>query len=113
MLMGDDEVFMLHPEGPVRPIATRVPWRSAHEPYSTACPHIRNPPPSTAELQVIAKLSLPYDRHLHSEAINYQKFPTHFFEHWNGFNVVPPLHGPTPVMLLEGCPCEPRYVDDK
>jgi hypothetical protein len=137
------ECYTLHPEGPVRPIATRIPWRSADEPYSTACSHtyIRNPYPSTTKVRVIAKLSIAGDVHLEAEAANYQKFPAHFFEHWNGYNVVPPLHDPTPVgavvpqfyglyepeeehgkylspiMLLEDCgvPLDPEElsVDDK
>lgn len=88
-------------QGSQRTIATRVPWRSADEPYSTLCSHIkqeaRSPYPSTTKVQVIAKVSLPNDPHLQAEAINYQTFPPHLFEHWNGFNVVSPLHGPTPV----------------
>jgi len=73
---------------------------------------------------------------------DYQKFPKHLFEHWNGYNVVPPLDNPTPVgavvpqfygmyvpewnekrgylspiMLLEYCgiPVEPDHliVDDR
>lgn len=77
-------------QGSQRTIATLVPWRSADEPYSTLCSHIkqeaRSPYPSTTKVQVIAKLSLPNDPHLPAEAINYQTFPPHLFEHWNGFN---------------------------
>ncbi|KAI0064459.1 hypothetical protein BV25DRAFT_1782348, partial [Artomyces pyxidatus] len=37
------------------------------------------------------------DRHLAAEARNYQRFPKHLFQHWNGYNVLPPLHDPVPV----------------
>ncbi|KZV77145.1 hypothetical protein PENSPDRAFT_567594, partial [Peniophora sp. CONT] len=40
------------------------------------------------------------DRHLAREARNYQAFPSHFFEHWNGYNLVYPLHDPTPCGAL-------------
>ncbi|PBK62155.1 hypothetical protein ARMSODRAFT_838638, partial [Armillaria solidipes] len=38
-----------------------------------------------------------HDDHLKQEAKNYQKFLAHFFQHWNGYNIVPPLHDPTPI----------------
>ncbi|EIM91731.1 uncharacterized protein STEHIDRAFT_41053, partial [Stereum hirsutum FP-91666 SS1] len=38
-----------------------------------------------------------HDDHLAHEAQNYQKFDDILFEHWTGYNVVPPLHDPTPV----------------
>lgn len=53
--------------------------------------------PCTVKVRVAAKLSIQDDRHLQREAENYQAFPDHFFEHWNGFNLVPPLRDPTPV----------------
>lgn len=59
-------------------------------------------PPST-RVSVTAKLSLPDDHveahsfHLSEEARSYQEFPEHMFEHWNGYNVLQPLHDPTPV----------------
>ncbi|KAF9463965.1 hypothetical protein BDZ94DRAFT_1321506 [Collybia nuda] len=86
-------------EGPVRPIETRVSWVSPDAPYSARCSHMKTarPYPPTTKVVVMAKLSLQYDKHLAVEAHNYQKFPKHFFEHWNGLNLLPPLHDPTPV----------------
>ncbi|KAF9233295.1 hypothetical protein BU15DRAFT_54086, partial [Melanogaster broomeanus] len=40
------------------------------------------------------------DRHLAREAQNYQKFPEHFFQNYNGYNIVPPIHDPVPVHAL-------------
>ncbi len=98
-------------EGPVRHIVTNVKWQSADKgPY---CPHflkrvhmdqkdklnddhVPGPHPPTAKLSLIAKLSTG-DNHLGIEAKNYEKFPQHFFEHWNGYNIVDPMHKPVPV----------------
>ncbi|KAF8193402.1 hypothetical protein BJ912DRAFT_848431, partial [Pholiota molesta] len=44
------------------------------------------------------------DGHLAREAENYQAFPRHFFEHWNGYNIVPPINYPVPVT-----PVVPQY----
>ena len=133
------EYFTAEHEGLVRPIATRVPWRSADDPYSTACSHTypQHAYPPTTKVRVIAKLSLGDDEHLDTEATNYQKFPIHFFKHWNGSNVVAPLDDPTsagavvpqfygfyvpeqkherylsPIMLIEDCgvPVNPKELD--
>lgn len=77
-----------------------IEWQS-RPPF---CKHldrgIRAPP--SQRVSVIAKLSLPDDsvedhsQHLRSEAANYQVFPEHMFEHWNGYNVLQPMHEPTP-----------------
>ncbi|KJA23330.1 hypothetical protein HYPSUDRAFT_118082, partial [Hypholoma sublateritium FD-334 SS-4] len=40
------------------------------------------------------------DEHLAREARNYQKFPRHFFEHWSGYNIIPPLIDPTPALAV-------------
>ncbi|KAH7885038.1 hypothetical protein F5I97DRAFT_1881947 [Phlebopus sp. FC_14] len=70
----------------------------------TVCPHGLflgpAPVPRTTRFEVAAKLSVQHDNHLAREAANYQKFPDHFFQHWNGFNIVPPLHDPVPVHAL-------------
>jgi hypothetical protein len=42
-------------------------------------------------------LSVRGDSHVEWEVHNYQQFPSHFFEHWNGFNIILPLHDPVPV----------------
>ncbi|KAH7885016.1 hypothetical protein F5I97DRAFT_1811584, partial [Phlebopus sp. FC_14] len=76
-----------------------VPWQNPSFP-ETMCKHrtaLCKPVPRTAVCEVAAKLSLEHDQHLAREASNYVKFPAHFFQHWNGYNVVPPLHNPTPV----------------
>ena len=71
------------------------------------CQHIigdgPQPPPSV-RVSMIAKLAFPDDedsephhQFLHQEAENYQNFPDHIFQHWNGYNIIPPVHDPTPV----------------
>ena len=89
--------------GPVRAIKTNVQWQNAERgPY---CSHIskrmhadgQGPHPLTARVSLVAKLSKG-DGHLENEAINYEKFPQHLFEHWNGYNVTKPLKQyPVPV----------------
>ncbi|KAH7910405.1 hypothetical protein BJ138DRAFT_112336 [Hygrophoropsis aurantiaca] len=57
--------------------------------------------PSTTRVEVAAKLSFQGDTHLAREAINYQGFPSHFFQHWSGFSLVSPLHrDPVPAGAL-------------
>ncbi|KAI0046803.1 hypothetical protein FA95DRAFT_1519847 [Auriscalpium vulgare] len=81
--------------GPVRRVSPQTPWQHvgkptcAHRMTDTALP--------SATVSVAAKLSLEGDAHLAREARNYQAFPRHMFEHWSGYNVLPPLHNPTPV----------------
>ncbi|PFH48331.1 hypothetical protein AMATHDRAFT_180677 [Amanita thiersii Skay4041] len=104
--------------GVVRPIGTNVGWQNPERgPY---CEHVMEqlhaekgkgedkgntatapaPHPLTAKVQLVAKLSKQSDRHLEREALNYQEFPEHFYEHWTGYNVVEPLHHPVPVGAL-------------
>lgn len=66
------------------------------------CEHHHHPPapPTTFKVHIAAKLSLNGDAHLEREASNYQNFPEHFFEHWSGYNVIPPLHDPTPASAV-------------
>ncbi|KIJ15027.1 hypothetical protein PAXINDRAFT_12288 [Paxillus involutus ATCC 200175] len=88
-----------HYEGPRVTVYPDVKWQNPSCP-ETICEHKKfssKPAPRTARFLVAAKLSLPGDGHLAREAQNYLKFPAHFFQHWNGYNVVPPLHDPTPV----------------
>ncbi|EJC97807.1 uncharacterized protein FOMMEDRAFT_114522 [Fomitiporia mediterranea MF3/22] len=69
------------------------------------CKHLDKgvPIPPSHRASVVAKLSLQDERigghehHLRNEAENYEKFPSHMSEHWNGYNVIPPTHDPTPV----------------
>ncbi|KAL5483372.1 hypothetical protein ACEPAI_8603 [Sanghuangporus weigelae] len=79
-----------------------------HQDRPPFCEHLERgiPAPPSQRVSVIAKLSLPDDedvdihghvQHLRSEAENYQRFPSHLFEHWNGYNVLQPMHDPTPV----------------
>ena len=89
-------------EGPVIPVYPNIQWQNPSFP-NTICEHQakkKKPVPQTALFRVAAKLSLPGDLHLKREASNYLKFPAHFFQHWTGYNVVPPLHHPTPVSAL-------------
>jgi hypothetical protein len=98
-------------EGPVRHILTNVKWQSADRgPYCSHFlkrahmdqkdklndDHSLRPHPPTTKVSLIAKLSTG-DNHLKIEAKNYEKFPQHFFEHWNGYNIVDPMHKPVPV----------------
>ncbi|KAH0583356.1 hypothetical protein H2248_008985 [Termitomyces sp. 'cryptogamus'] len=85
--------------GPVRPIRTTVEWQ---DPVNPTCPHLRPLPeiPPTVRMRVIGKLSLKHDEHLVREAANYESFEKHMFQHWSGFNVLPPMHDPIPVGAL-------------
>lgn len=75
-------------------------WMDA--PY---CEHLDDgvPRPPTTKVSVTAKLTIPDDRyeshsrHLRDEAKSYQEFPRHFYEHWTGYNVIPPIMDPVPV----------------
>ena len=76
-----------------------IQWQNPKAPCTHVTHRIR-PHPRTAMFQVVAKLSVQHDAHLEREARNYQSFPDHFFQHWNGYNFVRPLHGPVPVHAL-------------
>lgn len=87
-------------EGPVCRVSSSVQWQNperapycSHSKSSRCCQNI----PLTGKVQVAAKLSFQFDDHLQREAGNYQTFPSHLFEHWNGYNLIPPLHEPVPV----------------
>jgi hypothetical protein len=87
--------------GPLRVIHTGVEYQNPAD--GPLCKHLaeREQPPSlTASVSVVAKLSHPDDDHLPHEAKNYQAFPTHFFQHFTGFNQLRPLHDPFPVGAL-------------
>ncbi|KAK0185468.1 hypothetical protein F5146DRAFT_937187 [Armillaria mellea] len=80
--------------GPVRETHIDVQWQGP----GTYCEHEKyRSNKTTFRTLVSAKLSFKHDGHLEHEAKNYQKFPAHFFQHWNGYNLVSPLHDPTPV----------------
>ncbi|KAF9483235.1 hypothetical protein BDN70DRAFT_342828 [Pholiota conissans] len=99
-----EDIVELAYVGPYRAIETRVQYQNlALGPY---CEHLakENIHPLTAKVSVAAKLSINGDRHLEREAENYQAFPRHFFEHWNGYNIVYPVHHPVPVT-----PVIPQY----
>jgi hypothetical protein len=110
---SEEETFTLEPpriiripsySGPVLRIHTTVKWRS---PWEEQCDHGSpsfgsGPVPCTAVVGVVAKLSFEHDLHLAREAANYQSFPDHFFQHWNGYNVISPIQDPVPVGAL--CP---------
>jgi hypothetical protein len=51
-------------------------------------------------VSVVAKLSKRHDGHLAHKVENYQLFPFHLFKHWNGYNVIPPLHDPVLVRAV-------------
>lgn len=75
-----------------------IQWQDPKAPCKHTTRH--HPCPRTAMFRVAAKLSFQNDTHLEREAKNYQKFPDHFFQHWNGYNLIRPLHGPVPVHAL-------------
>ncbi|KAK0439242.1 uncharacterized protein EV420DRAFT_1651082 [Desarmillaria tabescens] len=85
-------------EGPSRRVLVDVKWTTP----GNFCQHeeIRNQAPTTFKVSVGAKLSVQNDGHLEREARNYQKFPEHFFQHWSGYNVIDPLHDPTPALAV-------------
>ncbi|KAI6012992.1 hypothetical protein EDC04DRAFT_2760391 [Pisolithus marmoratus] len=80
-----------------------IHWQTPSD-SSAQCPHsmfrTNYPVPRTSVFQVAAKLSTQHDRHLAREAWNYQEFPEHFFKHWNGYNLVRPIHNPVPLYAL-------------
>jgi len=109
---SEEDVFTIHPPkivhvvaytGPTLRIHTTVRWQDSS---GANCTHgntgSSNPVHRTATVGVVAKLSIQHDKHLQMEAKNYQQFPGHFFEHWNGYNVTPPLRDPVPVGAV--CP---------
>ena len=103
---SNEEIFTIQPptvfriasySGPVVRIHSTVKWQDS---WGTRCKHMNMSPgavPRTATVSVVAKLSIEDDAHLERESKNYQKFPSHFFEHWNGYNVIPPLKDPVPI----------------
>lgn len=107
---SEEEIFTVEPPRVVRVASYSGPALRIHtnEKWQTSwgrCGHGGSGSgtvPRTATVSVIAKLSIEHDLHLAREASNYQSFPDHFFEHWNGYNVMPPLHDPVPVGAL--CP---------
>ena len=96
------ELSRLVYEGPVRIIRTTVGYQNpARDGY---CVHLsghdRFKRCLRTTVRVTAKLSMQGDDHLDRESVNYQMFPDHFFQHWNGYNVVSPLTEPVPVGAL-------------
>lgn len=87
--------------GPIAYVYPKYTWRDPE--HGPVCEHQRIgglDPPLTTRVKVCAKLSFQGDPHLAEEAKNYQAFPSYFFEHWNGYNVVYPLRDPTPCGAL-------------
>lgn len=87
--------------GPLRVVHTGVEYQNPED--GPLCKHLapREQPPSlTASVKVVAKLSHRYDDHLKHEAKKYQEFPTHFFQHFTGYNQLRPLHDPFPIGAL-------------
>ncbi|KAK0190269.1 hypothetical protein F5146DRAFT_1043517 [Armillaria mellea] len=85
-------------EGTTHRVPIDVKWTTP----GNFCEHeeMRNRVPTTFKVSVAAKLSIKNDSHLEREAKNYQQFPKHFFQHWSGYNVIPPLHYPTPALAV-------------
>ncbi|KAG7447846.1 uncharacterized protein BT62DRAFT_966952 [Guyanagaster necrorhizus] len=92
---GESRTFY---EGTALQLPIDVKWTAP----GNFCQHeeIRNRAPMTFKVSVGAKLSIKGDGHLEHEARNYQKFPEHFFQHWSGYNVIEPLHAPTPALAV-------------
>jgi len=102
--LTEDGKIAIAYRGPFRPIESRIQLQDlACGPY---CIHMRKTQaaihPLTAKVYVVAKLSAgdDDDERLTREAENYRAFPRHFFEHWSGYNLVPPLEHPVPVAPL-------------
>ena len=102
--LTEDGKIAITYRGPFRPIESRVQFQDlARGPY---CMHMRKTQaaihPLTAKVHVAAKISAGDDdeERLNREAENYQAFPRHFFEHWSGYNLVPPLEHPVPIAPL-------------
>ncbi|KAG6851843.1 hypothetical protein C0991_005553, partial [Blastosporella zonata] len=95
----DTTTYSVEYVGPVRRVHTTVEW---HDPRHPTCEHVKPPPevPPTVKMRVVGKTSLEDDRHLVNEAANYEAFEKHFFEHWSGLNMLPPLRDPVPVGAL-------------
>ncbi|KAK0472454.1 hypothetical protein IW261DRAFT_1424281 [Armillaria novae-zelandiae] len=85
-------------EGTTRRVPIDVNWTTP----GNFCEHeeMYNQVPTTFKVSVGAKLSLKDDGHLEREAKNYQQFPEHFFQHWSRYNVIAPLHDPTPALAV-------------
>ncbi|KAK0491682.1 hypothetical protein IW261DRAFT_1389570 [Armillaria novae-zelandiae] len=85
-------------EGTTRRVPIDVKWTTP----GNFCEHeeMHSQVPTTFKVSVGAKLSLKDDGHLEREAKNYQQFPEHFFQHWSGYNVIAPLHDPTPALAV-------------
>ncbi|KAK0190282.1 hypothetical protein F5146DRAFT_1193702 [Armillaria mellea] len=85
-------------EGTTHRVPIDVRWTTP----GNFCEHeeMRNRVPTTFKVSVGAKLSIKNDGHLKCEAKDYQQFPEHFFQHWSGYNVIPPLHDPTPALAV-------------
>jgi hypothetical protein len=92
----EDTTYKIEIEGPVRVIRTTIAWQ---DPSRPSCQHLLSqlPIPPTAKFRVIAKLSFSGDDHLKGEALNYQDFDQHMFQHWSGLNRVSSLDFLSPV----------------
>ena len=84
-------------EGLLHRIYPDVKWQNPER--GPLCSHLRRTEsvPLTTRVAVVAKLSIQWDDHLVREGRNYQSFPNHLFEHWSGYNLIPPLRDPVPV----------------
>ncbi|KAJ4501279.1 hypothetical protein C8R41DRAFT_806657 [Lentinula lateritia] len=117
--------------------ASTMPPPCSHLAQSSVSGSLPGSPPPTAQVSVVAKLSLPGDAHLEREAVNYQRFGTQFSQHWTGYTLARPIRNPTPmgaitpifygfyskegasdkyfssILLLEDCgkPIEPLKLD--
>ena len=93
-----ESTVTLEYEGSIRTVDTGLKWSTS----GNFCKHEehRNKAPSTFKVEITAKLSIMGDEHLQREAKNYQKFPAHFFQHWNGYNLVYPNCDPTPALAV-------------
>ena len=93
-----ETTVQLEYEGNIHKVHIDVGWSTP----GNICKHEEalSKEPTTFKVNVTAKLSYKGDNHLPREAKNYQEFPAHFFQHWNGYNIVWPLQGPTPALAI-------------
>ncbi|KAI0064465.1 hypothetical protein BV25DRAFT_1836826 [Artomyces pyxidatus] len=84
-------------EGPIYEVTAKVEWQGFGRPVCEHRAERRGKVPPTATVRLAVKLSIEDDPQLHREAMNYQRFPKHLFQHWSGYNVVRPINDPVPV----------------
>lgn len=101
--VGEQGEWVVEYEGPLRRIRTDVGYQNPirGRPY---CKHVKQHDfgssalhPSIARVRIVAKNERRNCGYISREAKAYMNLPDHFFEHWSGYNVIPPLRDPVPI----------------